>query len=462
MGHEEGSGTMGSGNIKRRDFLRTSAGSLAGALAGTTLAAGKSRAAGANGRINIGIMGTGNRGRWLIKEDLVKRQNVEIACICDVDQSRVKSAVAEIQTASGRQPKVVKDFRAILDDKSIDVFFNVTPDHWHALPTIMACQAGKDVYLEKPASHNAWEGRKMVEAARKYKRIVQLGTQTRSGPYTLKALDFLRSGRIGEIHLVRIYDMKNREQVPPKPDSEPPAEVDYDMWLGAAPLRPFNTNHFHYNWHWFWDYSGGDIINDSVHQIDIARMFVGRDYPTKVFSTGGKLASEDATETPDTQLVTWEFDNKILMTFELALWTPHMQKLAWDVRDTDSFPAWQFDADKIEVHGTKGMMLFSRHGGGWQAWNPDWDEIANCPGRHPHGPHIDNFFDCVQTRRTPNADIEEGHHSTLLCQVANISYRLGGQKLEFDGKSETFPGNEKANAMLKRTYRDPWRVPEEV
>lgn len=464
---------MGTGRPNRRQFLRQAGATMASVAAAASLPScseskglvgfkPKTNPARLGDKFVIGMLGTGGRGQWLLREELIKRPDVEIAYLCDIDPSRLRAAAALVEEKTGKRPKLVRDFRTILDDPSVHVLFNVTPDHWHALPTIWACQAGKDVYVEKPASHSAWEGRKMVEAARKYKRVVQLGTQTRSGEYTHKAVEFLRAGKIGEVHLVRVFNMKNRPPIEPKPDGDPPQGVDYEKWLGPAPMRQFNPNRFHYSWHWFWDYSGGDIINDGVHQIDAARMLIGRTYPKAVTSTGGKLAIKDAQETPDTQIVNWEFGDDLLMTFELTLWTPHMHKTNWDFRDTDGFPDWAFNATKIEVHGTKGIMRFSRHGGGWQAWNPDGKEIASAPGRHPHPAHVDNFFDCVRTRNRPNADIEEGHRSTLLCQMGNISYRLGGRRLEFDGKTETFVGNDKANALLKRTYREPWVVPENV
>jgi predicted dehydrogenase len=407
------------------------------------------------------MMGTGGRGQWLLREELTNRKNVEIRYLCDIDKSRLKKAVKLVEDATGRAPKPVHDFRTILDDKDVHAFFNVTPDHWHALPTIWACQAGKDVYVEKPASHSLWEGRKMVEAARKYQRVVQLGTQTRSGQYTKQAVEFLNSGAIGKIHFVRVLNMKNRPPIAPAEDEPAPPGVDYEKWLGPAPLRPFNKNHFHYKWHWFWDYSGGDLINDGVHQIDAARCLIGRDHPKAVSCTGGKYAYDDAQETPDTQVVSWDYGD-MMMTFELTLWTPHMQKTPWDFRDTPGFPEWRFNATHIQVHGTKGIMFFSRHGGGWQAFNPDHKEIANCPGRHPHHPHVDNFFDCVVSRKKPNADIEVGHLSTVLCHLGNISYRCGQRRLEYDGEAERFPNDADANTLLKRTYRAPWVVPQEV
>lgn len=457
--------------LSRRDFLNCSA---ATAATLTTLAAARGESAApanaasparagtaANSKIVVGMMGTGGRGRWLITEDLCKRSNVEIACVCDPDQARLAAAVKDVETRTGRKPEAVGDFRRMLEMKHIDAIFNATPDHWHALGTIMACQAGKDVYVEKPASHTPWEGRKMVEAARKYGRVVQLGTQTRSGPYTIAAREFLDSGKIGRIHLVRVRNLKRVEPVPVQPNGKPPANINYDMWVGPAPLREFNASRFHYNWHWVWDYSGGDIINDGIHQIDAARYLIGKDYPKSIWSGGGKLADQDAKETPDTQIAVWDFGD-CMMQFELALWTPQMKKLDWIIRDTDQMPDWLFNAMTIEIQGTDGMMLFERHGGGWQAWDKDDKLIGQEGGRHPHGPHIDNFFECVQNRGKPNADIEEGHRSTLLAQMANISCRLDGRKLKFDDKTETFAGDAEANAFLKREYRVPWVVPETV
>jgi predicted dehydrogenase len=356
---------------------------------------------------------------------------------------------------------VTTDFRRVLDDKSVNAYFNCTPDHWHALGTILACQAGKDVYVEKPASHSPWEGRKMVEAARKYKRIVQLGTQTRSGEYTQAAVDYLRSGKLGKVHLVRVLNMKQRENIGRKPMTPKPDGVDYDMWMGPAPMRSFDPNRFHYSWNWYWDYSGGDIINDGVHQVDAARLLLGKDYPQSVHATGGQFYFTNDHECPDTQVVTWDYDDAT-MVFEMTLWSPYMKKMPWELRDTDDYPNWTFDGMRIEVFGEKGLMMFERHGGGWQVFDTGEKVIAQQNDHHPHVPHIKNFLKCIETRERPNADIEEGHRSTLLCQIGNISYRLGGRKLVFDDKSETFVNDTEANSYLKRTYREPWVVPEEV
>jgi len=449
--------------MNRRRFLKRAGQSAIGMTAGVRMVSASDtlKAPRKSRKYVIGVMGAGTRGMWLLENELTRRPDVAVDYVCDADANRAAKAAKLVEQRQGKSVKVVSDFRRILDDKSVDVLFNLTPDHWHALPTILACQAGKDVYVEKPASHNIWEGRKMVEAARKYKRIVQLGTQNRSAPYAQRAVEYIRSGKLGDVHYVRVLNMRKRKSIGKKRDAPCPAGVDYDLWLGSAPSRPFNPNRFHYCWHWFWDYSGGDIINDGVHQVDLARWLIGKDYPTSVSSGGGKHFFDDDQETPDTQVVTWEYPG-LTMTFELALWTPYMKKAEWDFRDTDGFPDWPFSATKIEVYGTKGIMLMGRHGGGWQVFDNDDKVIASDPGRHPHGPHLDNFFACIESRATPNADIAEGHRSTILCHLGNISYRCGGQKLRFDAKSESFIDAPAANKLVKRIARSPWAIPDNV
>ncbi|MGQ9731945.1 MAG: Gfo/Idh/MocA family protein [Candidatus Zipacnadales bacterium] len=451
---------MQDGRSDRRTFLKTASVSAGGLSLGLAVSRASARAQGANERIRVAMMGLGGRGQFLVNR-LLERDDSEIAYVCDVDSRRIGSVAAKVEEQQGIRPQMVTDFRQILDDANVDALFNATPDHWHALPTIMACQAGKDVYVEKPASHNIWEGRKMVEAARKYQRIVQLGTQTRSADYAFAAVEYIRSGQLGDVHYVRVLNMKERSTIGHKEDEPVPEGVDYDMWLGPAPARPFNPNRFHYAWHWFWDYSGGDIINDGVHQLDLARWLIGKDYPLSVVCTGGKYHFDDDQECPDTQCVHYEYD-RLTMVTELALWTPYMKKEEWAHRDLPDFPNWTFDATRVEVFGTKGLMYIGRHGGGYQVFDADWKVIAEGPGRHPHDPHINNFFECMRTRKRPNADIEEGHKSTILCHLGNISYRVGGRRLYFDAATETFLNDEEANRLVKRQGRKPWVIPEEV
>jgi len=420
------------------------------------------KAAGANDRIRIAVMGIRGRGNFLA-QGFAGRKDVEVTHLCDVDSRLFKDRSARVERAQGRKPKTVQDYRRMLDDKEIDAVVVATPDHWHALATVAACRAGKDVYVEKPASHNIWEGRKMVEAARKYKRVVQLGTQTRSAPYVREAIEYLRSGKLGEIHFVRVFNMKTRGVLPNRPDGKTPPGVDYEKWLGPAPLRPFNPNHFYGGtWNWKWVYSGGDIINDGVHQIDLARWVVDRKYPKAVHAAGGIFHFKDGQDTPDTQMVTFEYDGGLVMTVAVTLWTPYMKKTIHEIRKSDKFPNWPRNATKVEIYGTRGLMILGRHGGGWQVWNADGKPTVSRYGRQPWVHHAQNFIECLWNRKKPNADIEKGHLSTLLCHLGNISYRVGCRRLLFDGKTETFFNDKEANALLKRHYRAPYVISEEV
>ena len=445
---------MGHGAMGRRRFLRgAAAGVAAGALIGT-------RALGANEKIVCGFLGLGGRGRQLIGHVLA-REDGEVAYVCDLDPRRHSYGVGPVEKARGKKPKVVADYRKVLDDKDVDILFNATPDHWHCLPVIHACQAGKDAYVEKPLSHNIWEGRQTVKAARKYKRVVQVGTQNRSAPYNMAALKLIRDGALGKLHLVRVFNMKTRGAVPKQPDGEPPKGVDYDRWLGPAPKRPFNPNHFHYKWHWFWDFSGGDIINDGIHQIDLARWLAGVGMPKSVVTTAGKFAFDDAQDTPDTQNVHWEYDG-LTMTLELTLWTPYIHKIPGRIRARDEFPKWPLCSTRIELYGTKAMMQMGRHGGGWQVFDAKGNVAAQHYGRRPSDAHIANLFDCVRSRKRANADVEAVHLSTCLCHLGNISYRVGGARLRYDAAREQIIDHPEANALVKRAGRPPYQIPEEV
>jgi len=441
----------------RRSFLRQTAGTALGVAAASAFTP-KARAGGSKKYV-IAMVGTGGRGGFLM-DFILKRGDVEVAYVSDPDSTRMNAAADAAEKIQGTRPKAVGDFRKVLDDKNVMAIFSATPDHWHALTTVLACQAGKDVYVEKPASYCVWEGRQMVEAARKYKRVVQLGTQTRSGGYVKQAVDYVQSGKLGKVCMIRILNMKQLDDIGRKPDTDAPEGVDYDTWLGPAPKRRFNLNRFHGTWHYRWDYSGGDIINDGVHQIDVARWLSGKDSPMSVASTGGMHFFTDDHECPDTQTVTWDFDG-LTMVLELAMWTPYMKKMPWELRDGDTYPDWTWDGMKVEVLGSKGFMFMERHGGGWQAFDQDDKKIAEVNDHHPHIAHVENFFQCLETRAKPNADIEIGHLSTVLCQIGNISYRCDGRKLKWDGKTETFPDDKEANKYLKRpVYREPWVFPQ--
>lgn len=442
--------------MDRRSFLRNLGVATTAASVGASI-----NAAGANERVVIGFMGCGGRGQFLLQE-FANRDDVEIRWLTDCDAGRIASASKKLETITGKPPaKTSQDFRQMLDDPEVDGIVGALPDHWHALATILACQAGKDMYVEKPTAHSIWESQKMIEAARKYDRIVQVGAQNRSNEYAYAAFEHIHSEAFGDIHFARVVNSKKRGSIGHPPDSEVPEGVDYDMWLGPAPKRPFNKNHFHYAWHWFWEYSGGDIINDGVHQIDVARWMIDRDYPNTVSSAGGKFFFDDAQETPDTHSVIWNYDD-MTMVFEQANWAPYMKKTAYSVRDTDTIPDWPFSGTRIEIYGTKQMMFFSRHGGGWQCFDSDGKSAKIHHGRFSpsNTAHIANYIDCIRTRKRPNADIEKLHKSTLLCMYGNAAYRTG-QTLTIDHQTEGFL-EEAGNKFVRRAYREPWVVPDTV
>jgi predicted dehydrogenase len=263
---------------------------------------------------------------------------------------------------------------------------------------------------------------------------------------------------------VRVFNQKDWPNIPPKATSETPAELDWDMWSGPAPLTPYNANHHHY-WNHYWNYSGGDIINDGVHQMDLARWLIGKKHPLTVYATGGRYAEKGDFETPDTQICVFEFDD-LIMTFELTLYTPYMLKSDIEMRNQDIFPHWPQNATRIEIYGSKGLMIVGRHGDGWQVFHRPHERqpvVADeMHGPFPDDVHQQNFVDSIRSRQRPNADIEDGHLSTLLCQYANISYRLGGRKLSIDPATEQFVGDDEANGFLRRDYRGKWTVPTDV
>lgn len=453
--------------LNRREFLDRSAHTGLGWAAGTTILASAQSvwATPANDKVTLGFIGVGGRGGHLC-DQFAARPDCQIAWVADVDIHRAEAAAAAVaKRQKGKMPKTVQDFRKVLDEKEVDAVVIATPDHWHALATIWACQAGKDVYVEKPPTHNCWEGRKMVEAARKYKRIVQVGTQNRSAPYNMAAKKYIEEGKLGEIHFCRVFNQKELSNFPAVPDGNPPQGLNWDMLNGPAPEARYNAN-LRKQWHYFWRYSGGDIVNDSIHQIDLARWILGVDYPKSVYSTGGHFHQKGAAETPDTQVALFDFDGMVL-SFELTLYTPYMLKISSIIRQSDTeFPYWPQCATRIEIYGSKGMMVVGRHGGGWQVFiRPKLHEGVvkdQKKGRFPDSEHQQNFIDCVHTRNTPNADIEEGHRSILLGHFANISYRLGGQKLIIDAKTEKIVGNDEAMKFYRREYRRPYVIEDNV
>jgi predicted dehydrogenase len=424
----------------RRDVLSTTVavGTAAG-LHGSVL--------GANERINVAVIGVNGMGHFHVRT-LSGRKDVRIAALCDVDPGPLARAAKTVKDATDAEPAIVADFRKVLDDQAITAVVVATPHHWHVPIALRALAAGKDVYLEKPASHVFREGRLLVEAAQKHKRIVQHGTQMRSSEVTAKAGEVLASGILGTIKTAKAWNVQRQPPPGPLPDGDPPKGVNYDLWLGPAPQRRFNPNRFHRWWQIFRDYGNGDIGNDAAHDLDLARWGLGvTTHPVKITAHGSRVELEDGVrEFPDNMNVTYQYADGRVLIYEDRQWTPY------GLHGVDSGNAF---------YGTKGYMIFSRRGffkvfiGQKEEKGPETGE----PGKvsQPAPLHMADFLDCVRSRKTPNAPAEVAHLSCALTHLGNIAYRTE-RVLKFDPKTETFPHDREANALLTKEYRKPWDV----
>jgi predicted dehydrogenase len=448
--------------MKRREFIKSSAEAAAAGTAVGTLGINiKTFAGSPNDTIRVAVVGVRGQGNSHIRE-YIGMQNVEVAAICDVDESELKKRCGEIEKRTGKKPKEYADIRKLLEDKSIDAISIATPNHWHSLMGIWACQAGKDVYVEKPCSHTYWEGKQLVAAARKYNRIVQHGTNSRSTVALREAMQKLREGVIGDVYMARGLCFKWRDTIGKKPDGTAPPGVDYDLWLGPAPQRPFNPNRFHYNWHWNWDYGNGDIGNQGIHEMDIARWGLGVELPTKVCSMGGHFMFDDDQVTPNTQVASMEFNKdgkKVMLVFEVRHWMSNNEAGIGQRRDDKGLV---MDSNCIGniFYGSEGYMAIE----GYNSYKTFLGrKQEQGPSRREGGSNWENFIKAVRSRKREdmNADIQEGHLSSALMHLANISY-LVGRSIEFDPAKEQIVKDQEANAMLKRKYRAPFVVPEKV
>ncbi len=415
--------------LGRRAFLGAAAGLAAMPVAGK---------AAASERVRVAVIGVRSRGLDHVRL-FAADPGAEIVALCDVDDAMFRRALAA-SSINGKAPRVEKDFRRLLDDKTIDAVSIATPEHWHAIMTIMACQAGKDVYVEKPISHNMVEGRRMVEAARKHRRVVQVGTQRRSAPAAIEAIERVRGGAIGKVGMAHAWMHHVRKGIGHAQPGPLPPGVDYDMWQGPAPDRPFHANRFHYNWHWFWVWGTGELGNNGIHGVDVARWGLGVDAPTAVTSGGGKYVFDDDQEVPDTQVTTWEYPG-CCMVWEHRMWSPHPES---------GLPFG------VAFHGDKGTLITD--GKSWRI--EDGDGSQSKPGPDGQKLHVRDFLDCVKSRNQPNADIETGHQSTRLCHIGNIAFRTG-KKLTFDADHECFHDAE-ADKLLSREYSSRFSLPAEV
>ncbi len=419
-------------------------------LMGSAAAAGAARAsalAGANDTIRVACVGLRGRGRDHVRA-FGRMEKIQIAALCDVDDAIMAERLKDVAGLGAAAPATFRDFRKLLEDKSIDAVAIATPNHWHALMSIWAMQAGKDVYCEKPCSHNIFESRQIVAAARKYNRIVQHGSQTRSSPSIQEAFRQIREGLLGEVYMTRGLCYKTRNTIGKAPVEAVPQGVDYDLWLGPAPRREFTRNRFHYNWHWFWDTGNGDFGNQGIHEVDISRWGMGVTYPTMITATGGKLMFDDDQETPNVLTVNYEFDvkgKKKLMVFEVR---------HWHTNDEGGTKIGNL------FYGEKGYMVVDGYNKAYTFMGPKGEPGPSWTGA---GDHYANFFAAMRSRKPSdlNCPIEEGAISCTLMHLGNIAYRLG-RTLNFDEKTMSVVDDKQANKMFTRQYRKPYVVPEAV
>ena len=423
------------------------------ALAATGLATLPAHVLGANERINVALIGCGRMGRHNLN---VQKgiKDINIAAVCDVYEPHLSQAA---KMANGRT-KQYKDFRNILDQKDIDAVVISTPDHWHALQTTLACEAGKDVFVEKPSSVTVAEGRRMVEVARRTGRIVQVGTMQRSSPVFQRAVEIVRSGALGEISFVRTWIVGNEypNGIGNPPDEQPPANLDWDLWLGPAPKVPFNQNRFGVGDRWstfryFWDYAGGMMTDWGVHLIDIVLWAMNEKAPRAVMASGGKFYLKDNRDTPDTLHINYQFENFVLTFSNQVLNDRGIDGQTYGIEFYGS------SAGMIVDRG--GYKIMPQEGGRFDRKKmPDGLSLKFNSRDSGNESHAKDFVRSIKTRQQPRSDIETGHRSTSICLLGNIAYRTS-ERLEWDADKEVVRDSDKANELLSYDYRDPWKLP---
>jgi predicted dehydrogenase len=441
--------------IDRRQFVKIGVASVAAA-------ANVGRGISANDKISIGVIGYGRQGNWNTR-DFLKQPEVQFLAVCDVYQPHLNKALADVKE-KGHHPEAYKDFRRVLDRKDIDAVIISTPDHWHALQTVMACESGKDVYVEKPIATTIVEGRKMVDAARKNKRVVQVGTQQRSAEHFQKAVELVRGGAIGQVSEVRTWNLGNQfpNGMGDAPDSDPPSDLDWDMWLGPAPKVAFNKNKFGVRpdmfstFRWFWDYAGGMMCDWGVHWIDIVQWAMDVEAPTRIAAVGGKFGLQDNRDTPDTLEVIYQYP-----TWVLTYSNRELNGRGPIISETTGLKG-----GGITFHGTKGTLYIDRGGfeiiperkrGTREKPGEPLIEPMTMKGVERHEQHVRNFLDCMKSRQNSISDIEIGHRSTSTCHLGNIAYRTR-HEIVWDGKEEKIEGDSEASRYLNRAYREPWKL----
>jgi predicted dehydrogenase len=452
--------------MKRREFLTTSVTGIAGISMASPMVWGNA-VVGANDKIVLALIGCGGRGLGCVVNCCKINENVEIKTVCDVNRTKLSNAAKTIERELGKRPATTEDMKTIFDDKDITAVWIATPEHWHVPASIFACQAGKDVYVEKNLSVNIWESRKLIEAAAKYNRIVQAGLQNRSAPQGFSAREYIKSGKLGKIITVKTYFMLGGGKFTEAPEQPVPAWLDWDKWLGPAPYRPFSpsivSEHGRGGWQFYWDYSGGKLDDEASHTIDFTRMVLGDPpHPKSVYAWGGNYAYGSQSETPEFQSIVYDFGN-FTLTADGGPAFKYMYKAPQSIRnDATKFPNWRNYSARVEIYGTEGLMYLGRHGGGWQVLGKDDKIVAEDGAIFPDNAHQKNFIECIRSRKQPNGNIEQCHQSSTLINMGNIACRVGNKQLLFDGQTEKFTNDEQANILAKGTYRKGYEIPNEV
>jgi len=454
-------------NSGRRNFLKTSA------LAAATAASVK-HVLGANDRVRVAVIGLNGRG-WDHVRGYQSLAGVEVAYFCDADERVLDRRLADCEKIGLARPQTYTDIRKLLEDKNVDAVSIASPNHWHSLMGIWAAQAGKDIYIEKPCSHNWWEGRQLVRAIEKYKVICQHGSQCRSSGAIREAMDNMQSGLIGDLYMARGLCYKWRASIGHKEPSPVPAGFHYDLWTGPAPLKPYTENRAHYNWHWIWDTGNGDLGNQGIHEVDLARWGMGVTLPTKVSAMGGHLLFDDDQQTPNNINVSYEFKTPQgkakMISFEVRGWmTNHEAGIGTAEFGGNNVPAAGLTASNLPkpstignlFYGSKGYMAISNYDS-YKTWMGDQGTPGPAKTLPVKYEHYQNFIDCVRSRKADglHAPILEGHLSATLVHLANASYRLG-RTIHFDPATESVVNDSEATELLKGTYRAPYVVPESV
>lgn len=421
----------------RRSFLEASAAGAAFTAAQTlsaSLAAEDKTSP--NEKMLVGVMGVNGRGSALARS-FAQHPGAEVAYVCDVDERALGKGVGAVDGVQKSRPQEVRDFRRMLDDPAVDVLVVAAPNHWHAPATILGCAAGKHVYVEKPCSHTPREGELAIEAARKYNRVVTMGSQRRSRAPIIAAIEKLHSGAIGKVLYSRTWYTNRRGPIGKGTVTDPPSWLDYTLWQGPAPDRPYKDNLVHYNWHWHWHWGNGELGNNGVHALDVARWGLGVDYPTRVTASGGRYRYDDDQETPDTHLVAFDFDGRSI----------HWEGLSWSSYGPGG------SSFGVSFHGEEGSMLV--FDSGYTLFDVRNKEIETHSAGAGDAEHLADFFHCIRNGGRPTADIEVGHKSTLLCHLGNIAYRVS-RTLHTDPKNGRILGDEQAAELWDREYRAGW------